>query len=180
MAEWRYSKMSRKLQYRTEFGLDGDKRIINAEDLEETTLIAGNDVTVWSKQCPADKVLWHGFGPKNGEFAEAYIEGDLVATGAGAGADGDAIDAEVIVVITDSTQEDVLARRTVTDTGDLRDMSAEVRSDRLVESEMSPKCGEDKHLEIRLRARSASDGVELDGGATTDSSFKFYYGEANV
>jgi hypothetical protein len=172
--------MSRKLAYRTEFGLDADKKIITAEDLDTVTLLQNNDVTIYSEQVPADKVYFWGYGPKSGELAEAYVEGSLVATGSGTGDDDDAIDAEVIVAITDSTQEDVLARRTVTDTGDLSDMASESRSDRLVFSETAPKAGEDKFLEIRLRARAGSDGVELDGGSTTDSTFKFYRGEVNV
>lgn len=171
--------MSDKIMYRTRFGLDADKRIINVDDLSTEVLREGNEITVYSRQCPADKIIGHGYGPKNGEFAEAYINGDLVASGNGTGVAGDDVDAEIVIAVTDSTQEDVLARRVVTDTGDLREMTAEVRSDRLVESETTGRASEDKHIEIRLKARSASDGVELDTDPA-NSSFKFYTHEANA
>lgn len=166
--------MSRKLKKRTRKGFDADKNIITAEDLSEETLRAGNEITVWDQRCPADRQIGHGFGPANGELAEAFVEGDLVATGNGTGTDGDPVDAEIIVALTDSVQENVLARRTITDTGDLRDMTGESRNDRLVLSEMIPRASQDKYLEIRLKARPGSDGVELDAGATTDSTFKWY------
>lgn len=164
--------MSMKLRYANQYGLNADRQSVNADDLTGATLIAGNEVTVFSARVPADKRYFWGYGPLNGEFAKAYVKGDLVEDGA-----QDDISGDVIIAITDSTQDDVIARRNFTTCDELREQVAEARSDRDVLAEQAPAASQDKYLEIRIKADASSDGDTLD---TANSSLTFWYGEANV
>jgi len=146
--------------------------------MEQATLNEGNEVTVWSEQVPADKVYAHGFGSgsrNNGRTA--YVYAALVASGNGTGTDGDPIEGDLVLAITDSEQRDVLARYEFSDLESLADAEADARTDRPLEPVLEPLASEDRHLEVRVIADVASDGVEVD---PTDSSARLYYTDINA
>lgn len=155
----------------------GDKEPINAGDLDTVTLKADTEVTVWSKQVAQDKRLFHGHGSHVRDIAEAFIGMDLLASGNGAGADGDEINGKMVLAITDSDQRRVLASTTIDSLSQLRDALAETRTDRIVEEAMGPYAKPGRHLELRIEATSGSDGVELD---PVDSTGVMYYTEVGA
>jgi hypothetical protein len=152
----------------------GSKEPIAAGDLEKTTIPAGRETTVWAKQVGQDQLLWHGNGPEQREFATAFIGLDLVATGNGNGdgTDGDAIQGDVILAITDSDQRRVLASVTLDTLAQLRDALDESRTDRIVEAALGPYAKPGRHLEVRIDGNASSDGYELD---PVDSTGNLYY-----
>ena len=150
----------------------GSKEPINAGDLDKATLQAGAEIVAWAAQVGNDQALFHGHGSHVRDVAEAFVDLDLVASGNGTGAAGDKIDGDVILAITDSDQRRVLASTTFDSLKQLRDAAAESRSDRPVEQALAPYAKPGRHLEVRVRATSGSDGVEIDPGA---SSGQLYY-----
>jgi hypothetical protein len=167
--------MSRDLYPSYQFGSRVSAKGIDSADLENNTLQAGQEITVWSTQVPADKAYVWGAGRDNKNAGDAtFIYAVFKATGNGSLTDGDTInDAEVVLAITDSTQEDTLAKTTINpDAEDLADAEASDRTDRPVLPEHAPYASEDRHLELRLRARSGADGAEL----ANDSNIKLKYG----
>lgn len=150
----------------------GDKQIINAGDLDQETLKAGTEVTVWSQQVPGDKVAWWGHGVEQRDYAKAFTFLDLVASGNGTGTAGDAIEGNLVAVYTDSQQERVLAETTVDALGELADAKDDKRTDRPIFEAHGPHAKSDRYLELRVVAASGSDGVEVDPSA---SSGRTYY-----
>lgn len=145
----------------------GTKKSIKDSDMTGATLNAGNQVTVWSEQVPADKLYAHGYGSdsrNNGRTS--YIYADLVASGAGTGSAGDSIGGDLELVVTDSQQKDVLARYSLGDIQSLRDAASESRTDRPTHPALAPLAQEDRHLEIRVTADAGSDGVVVDPSAS--------------
>ena len=160
----------------------GEPKPLNAGDLSNVTLKAGTEVTVYSKQVPNDKLLFWGHGGKNRQAADTrFAFADLVATGAGSGTDGDAILGDLILAITDSDQNRVLASWTLDQLGELADARQDDRTDRPVNYALAPYAKPGRHIEIRIQASAASDGVELDNTENpgTDSSARLYYTEVN-
>ncbi|MFB6255260.1 MAG: hypothetical protein ABEH58_00795 [Haloplanus sp.] len=153
--------MSRDLLPKYQFGTQVSPAHIDEADINDRALQAGEEITIWSTQVPADKAYVWGYGRNNREAGNAnYIYAEFLATGAGTGTDGNTItDADVVVAITDSTQEDTIAKTTLgPSAGDLADAKADNRTERPVFPEQAPGATEDKHLELRLRARSGADG----------------------
>lgn len=147
---------------RLQFGNRASPQHIDEADINDKTLQAGEEITIWSNDVPADKAYLWGYGPDSRQAGNAnYVYGEFLESGAGSGTDGNVInDADVVVAVTDSTQEDTLAKTTLgPDAGDLADAKADDRTDRPVFPEHAPGATEDKHLELRLRARSGADGV---------------------
>jgi hypothetical protein len=156
----------------------GTKRSIKSSSLEGATLNAGNEVTVFSTQVPADKIYAHGFGSgSRNQGRTAYVYAALVAAGSGTGSAGDAIEGDLVLAITDSEQRDVLARYEFSDLESLADAEADARTDRPLEPVLEPLASEDRHLELRVIADDASDGVVVDPSA---SSARFYYTDINA
>jgi hypothetical protein len=152
------------------------QRIDESELNTDKTLQAGEEITVWSTQVPADKAYVWGFGPDNRESGNAnFVYAEFLASGSGAGNDGDVVrDADVIVALTDSTQEDTIAKTSLNpDAGDLADAKADPRTERPVFPEHAPGATEDKHLELRLKAQSGADGIQIG----TDSDLHLGYGQ---
>ena len=160
--------MSRALRPNLQFGNAIKPRSVSPGDFDEKTLQATEEITIWSTKVPADKLYTWGFGPSNRQAGNAnFVFTEFLQTGAGSGTDGEVIrDADVVLAITDSTQEDTLAKTTLGNAGDLADMKAENPSDRQVLPELGPAASEDRHLEIRLRAGSGADGVVVGQDST--------------
>jgi hypothetical protein len=153
--------VSRDLLPRYQFGSRVSPKQIDEADINDRALQAGEEITVWSTQVPADKAYVWGFGRNNRDAGDAnYVYAEFLADGTGTGTDGNTItDAEVVVAITDSTQEDTIAKTTLgPDAQDLSDAKADNRTERPIFPEHAPGATEDKHLELRLRARSGADG----------------------
>lgn len=168
--------MSRDLLPNYQFGRRVSPQHIDEADINDKTLQAGEEITIWSTDVPADKAYVWGYGPDSRQAGNAnYVYAEFLASGAGTGTDGNTItDADVVVAITDSTQEDTIAKTTLgPDAGDLADAKADDRTDRPVFPEHSPGATEDKHLELRLRARSGADGKVVGN----DSDVHLGYGQ---
>jgi len=161
-----------------QFGRRVSPQHIDEDDLnpDNKSLQAGEEITVWSTQVPADKAYIWGYGRDNRDAGDAnYVFAEFLSSGSGTGTDGDVVrDADVVVAITDSTQEETLAKTTLgPDAGDLADAKADNRTERPIFPEHSPGATEDKHLELRLRAQSGADGIVIDG----DSDVHLGYGQ---
>lgn len=168
--------MSRDLYTNYQFGDRVSRNSITGSDLENVTLVNGEEITVWDIQVPADKAYVWGAGRNNRNAGNAtFVYGDFLASGNGTNSDGTTIEnADLVLAISDSTQEDTLAKTTFASLGDLADAATESRSDRPILPEMSPAAGEDRHLELRIRAKdSTSGGSEI----ASDSDIRLYYGE---
>ncbi|WP_338905236.1 hypothetical protein [Salinibaculum marinum] len=153
----------------------GDKRNIVAADLDQDTLKAGTEVTVWSQKVPDDKVLFWGHGRAQREYADAFVFAELLASGNGTGTAGDELSGELVLAITDSQQRRVLASTVFDTLGELADAKADDRTNRPIMAALAPYAKPGRHIEIRIRAASGSDGKELDPSA---SSARLYYSEA--
>jgi hypothetical protein len=168
--------MSRTLYPTTQYGKFADKKTIRGEMMDSATLRQGNEITIWSKKVPADKVFTWGYGPDSKKSgAEAFVYAELLASGAGALTDGDQLTGDLVLAVTDSTQEDVLARRNVGDLQTLADAKADDRTERPIVGELSPGATEDRFLELRVIADSGSDGAEV----AQDSNVRLFYGSAD-
>jgi hypothetical protein len=150
----------------------GSKEPIPASAFDQDTVKAGTEVPVWSKQVGNDQILFHGHGPADREFAEAFVGLDIVASGNGSGGAGDNIQGELVLAITDSDQRRVLASTTFDTLQQLRDALSESRSDRPVENALGPYAKPGRHLEVRINSDPATDGYEIDPSA---SSGNLYY-----
>jgi hypothetical protein len=160
----------------------GNPKPLNADDLDNVTVKANSEVTIFSKQVNNDKVLFWGHGGKDRRAADTkFTFADLVATGNGAGTDGDPITGDLIVAITDSDQNRVLASMTLGDLGELADARSDARTERPVMYALAPYAKPGRYIELRVRAKASSDGYELDNTENpgTDSSARFWYSEVS-
>lgn len=164
--------MAEQLSRYPEWYMAGDKVPIDAADFEQDTLKAGTEVTVYSREVNQDEILLHGHGPHQRDQAEAFVGLDLVASGNGTGNAGDDIQGQVILAITNSDGTRVKADKEFDSLAQLRDSLAESRTDRIVEELMVPYAKPGRNIEVRVRAASGSDGVEVDPSA---SSGNLYY-----
>lgn len=166
--------MARDLLPNYQYGRRVSSRSVSSGDFTEKTLVEGEEMTIWHDDVPADKLYVWGIGPNNRQAGNAnFTFAEFLATGNGSGADGDVIrDADVIVAITDSTRENTLAKTTLGRAGDLADAKADNPSDRPIFPEHGPAARQDRHLEIRLRAGSGADGMEVG----TDSNQNLKHG----
>jgi len=160
---------------RYQFGRRVSPKQIDEANINGRALQAGEEITIWSTPVPADKAYVWGYGRDDRYAGDAnYIYGEFLEDGTGTGTNGNTIrDAEVVVAITDSTEEDTLAKTTLgPDAGDLADAKADPRTERPIFPEHAPGATEDKYLQLRLRARSGADGVVVGN----DSDVKVGYG----
>jgi len=166
--------MSRALRPNYQYGVNVKPSSVSPGEFLSKTLTEGEEITIWFDKVPADKVYTWGVGPNDRQAGNAnFTFAEFLASGAGAGTDGDVIrDADVVLAITDSTREDTLAKTTLGRAGDLADAQADNPSDRPILAEHAPAATEDRHLEIRLRAGSGADGVEV----AQDSNVSLKYG----
>jgi hypothetical protein len=155
----------------------GDKEAIDASELDQDTVKAGVEVPVFQKQVAQDEILFHGHGPHRREQAEAFVGLDLVASGNGDGNQGDPIQGDVILAITNSDGTRVKASITFDSLAQLRDSQDEARTDRIVEEALAPYAKPGRNLEVRIDANSGSDGYEIDPSA---SSGQLYYTQVDV
>jgi len=156
------------------FGRRVSPQHIDEAEFENKTLQAGEEITIWSKQVPADKGFVWGYGPDNREAGDANnIYAEFLANGDGTGADGDVIrDADVVVAVTDSVQEDTLGKRTLgPTTGNLADAKADDPTERPILPELYKGASPDRHLELRLRARSGADGIVVGNDSDIDLGY---------
>lgn len=171
--------MSRTLLERPQFGDRVSAQPITEADLDNDTLTNGEEVTVWSKQVPADKVYTWGAGPFNRNAGNAnFAYAKVLASGSGTNTDGTVIkNATVYLAITDSVQEDTLAKTSFGNLGDLNDAQGENRRERPVMGEMRPFASEDRYLELRVKAHdSTAGGSEI----ASDSNVQLWYGTVDV
>lgn len=160
---------------RYQFGRRVSPKQIDEANFNGRALQAGEEITIWSTQVPADKAYVWGFGRDDRDAGDAnYIYAELLADGGGTGTAGNTIrDAELVVAITDSTEEDTLAKTTLgPDAGDLADAKADNRTERPIFPEHAPGVTEDKYLQLRVRARTGADGKIVG----TNSDVKVGYG----
>lgn len=160
--------MARDLYPDAEFGARASKKRVTAGDLNQQTLQAGNEITIYADKVPADKLYHWGYGFRDRQASEtSFVFADLVASGNGTGNAGDNISGQLVLAVTDSTQEDVLAREYFDSLEDLRESETAALSERLMMPERQPAASEDRHLELRVVADGSSDGVEVDPSAST-------------
>jgi hypothetical protein len=149
-------------------GENSDKKRVTDADLDEPDLVAGNEVTVYEEQVPADFAYHWGYGFSNREAGQtSFVDFDFQNSA------GNAIQGELVLAITDSSQEEVLAKRYFESLGDLRDSVASDRTEKILMPEMQPAAREDRHLELRINADSGSDG---DTVSSANSDGKLNYG----
>lgn len=158
--------MPRELRSAPSFYNAGDKEPIPAGEFYETTVKSQTEVTVWDKKVNQDQVLFHGHGPADREFAEAFVNLDLQSKNNGA------INGKVVLAITDSDQRRVLASTTFDSLEQLRAASNESRTNQIVEDALGPYANPGRYLEVRVEAVPGSDGNEIDASA---SSGQLYY-----
>jgi hypothetical protein len=150
----------------------GNKKPIKASAMDQKTVVVGTEITVWAKQVAQDEILLHGHGSHLRDIAEAFIGLDMVASGNGAGRAGHPIEGDVVLAITNSDQTRVLADVALDSLSQLRDSLSESRTERIIEELLAPYAKPGRHLEVRIRADSGSDGYEVDPSA---SSGQLYY-----
>jgi len=150
----------------------GDKRPVRASDLNQDSVKAGTEVTLFSKQVPDDKIGWFGHGPYERSVAEAFIALDLVASGNGSGTAGDSIVGTLEARIMDSEQRRELASITIDELSQLADATNDERTERPVMAALAPFAKPGRYLEFTVRADSSVDGYEVDPSA---SSGTLYY-----
>ncbi|WP_336359054.1 hypothetical protein [Haloarcula sp. CGMCC 1.6347] len=156
----------------------GNKKSIPASAMDQKTVVAGTEITVFAKQVAQDEILMHGHGSHLREIAQAFIGLDVVATGNGeASSAGDPVQGDVVLAITNSDQTRVLADVELDSLSQLRDSLSESRTDRIVEELLTPYAKPGRHIEVRLRADSGSDGYEIDPSA---SSGQLYYTQVDA
>jgi len=154
---------------------ESDKQAIKAEHLDQTTVRANDDVTVYRERRPDDKVQWFGHGGENrmsGNVAHKFA--DLVASGNEAGTAGDQIQGDLLVAITDSDGR-ILAERTVGDLQTLADAAADSRTERPLMPALAPYLKMGRYMEVIVNADQSSDGVEID---PANSNMRLWYSEA--
>lgn len=157
----------------------GDARPLNASSLAAATLKADTEVTVWSKQCANDELIFHGHGGKNRQAADTkYMKALIKASGAGTGTAGDEVNGELVAAITDSDQRRVLASVTLGDLDQLGEMASVDPTERPVMYALAPYAKPGRHLEFRVVADSSSDGVEIDNDQSV-SDVKLWYSVIN-
>lgn len=166
--------MSRDLLPNYQFGANASPSSVSPGEFLNKTLTKDEEMTIWHEKVPADKLYVWGVGPNNRQAGQAnFTFAELLATGTGAGNDGDVIrDADIVLAVTDSTRENTLAKTTLGNAGDLADAKAENPSDRPILPEHGPAASEDRHLEIRVRAGAGADGIEV----ADDSNVSLKYG----
>jgi hypothetical protein len=170
--------VSRDLVPAYQFGRRVSPKRIDEANINDRALQAGEEITIWSIPVPADKGYVWGYGRDSRDAGDAnYVFAEFLADGSGTGTDGDVVrDAEVVVAVTDSTEEDTLAKTTLgPDAGDLADAKADARTERPIFPEHRPGGTEDKYLQLRLRARSGADGVVIGN----DSDVHIGYGSVD-
>jgi len=167
--------MADKLQHSRELAqYDVDKKPVKASAMEQTTLRAGDDVTVLREKRPDDKTQFWGHGGKTRDYGNlAHKFADLVASGNGTGTEGDQIEGDIIVAITDSDGR-ILAERQVGDIDTLAAAANDSRTERPLMPSYAPYLKQGRYREVIINADSASDGVELDPSA---SSARLWYSE---
>jgi hypothetical protein len=149
----------------------GDRRPVRAGDFDAETVKDGVEVPVWNKEVPNDKIAFFGHGPHQRAVAEAFIDLDLVASGAGAGTAGDPIEGELIAAIVDSEERRVVASVTIEDLDQLRDAQNEERTDRPVMEALDPYAKPGRYIQFRIRSTSNSDGYEIDPSASSGTLY---------
>lgn len=162
--------MARSLRPNAQFGTRSDKKRVQAGDTTSTTLRAGNEITIYSEKVPADKVYHWGYGFSDRDAGEtSFVYADLKDNSS----TPVNLEGQLVLAVTDSTQEDVLAKRYFQSLEDLRAAEADNRTERILMSEMQPAASEDRHLELRVVADSASDGLTY---SPSNSTVKLNYG----
>lgn len=167
--------MSTKLGYFPAFYQQfprADAKPVKQGHLTDATLQSGNEITVFAKPVPADKVYAWGDGRKSRDNGTpAFIYADINT------ATPTDIEGDLYAVITDSEQRDVLARKFVGDLTTLSDAAADPRTERPILPIHAPVARQDQHIELRVVADAASDGATV---SSADSDVRLYYSEANV
>ncbi len=171
--------MARNLRPMPYYGSTASKKPITIGSFQSATLVAGNEITVYADEVPADKLYTWGYGSTSRDAAEtSFIYADFRAGGGGSGSADDELTGEVVLAVTDSTQDDVLARRSIGSIEDLRESQGESLSEKLMLPEHRPPAGQDRHLEIRIKADGNSDGKEFDPTAAS-AECQFYFGSVS-
>lgn len=166
--------MARSLQPIPQYGVQSDKKRVTEGDLTSATLRAGNEITIYADKVPADKVYHWGYGFNNKESGQtSYVYADI-KDDSSSPVD---IKGQLVLAITDSTQEDVLAKRYFESLGDLRAALNDKRTERPTMAEMQPAASQDRHLELRIVADAASDGKTV---GPSNSDVKLNYGTVSV
>lgn len=149
----------------------GSKETVRAGDLDGKTLSAGEEITVWTEDVNQDQLLYHGFGVRARDFAEAFVGLDIVNSA------GNPVDGDIVIAVENSEGDRTLASTTFESIEELRDSLNETRSDRVVEAAHTAEgnlAGPGRQLAIYVVADAGSDGDTIDPDA---SSGKMYYGK---
>jgi hypothetical protein len=158
--------MARDLVPAPQFGASSSKKRVQSGDLINATLRAGNEITIYADKVPADKAYHWGYGFTDRQASQtSFVYLDLRASGNGSGTADEEINGQLVLAVTDSTQEDVLAKRYFESLEDLRASQDDPRSERIMMPEHQPGAQEDRHLELRVVADASSDGYEVDSDA---------------
>jgi hypothetical protein len=149
----------------------GSKETIRATEFDGATLAAGEEITVYRQSVAQDQLLYHGYGVRERDFAEAFVGLDIVDSA------GNPVQGDVVLAVENSEGDRTLASTTFESLEELRDSLNETRSDRVVEAAMTADgnlAGPGRQLVIYIDADADSDGVTIDPSA---SSGKLYYGK---
>lgn len=165
-----------------QLGNEGTKKTIREGALDnDTVLREDEEVTVYSRQVPADKVYAHGAGTDDrNKGRSAYAYADIRAGGEGTGTAADVVTGDLVAVITDSEQRDVHARYEIGDLQSLSDAQSENRSERPLQPVVVPIAREDQHIELRIIADANSDGVQIDDGTDQATDVRLYFTDISV
>ncbi|RDZ41606.1 hypothetical protein C5B89_06600 [Haloferax sp. Atlit-47N] len=146
--------------------LDGDVRPIRGSDLDQETLKAGAEVTVYREKVPQDKDLWFGAGGKDRASADSSpMHADIVASGNGSGTAGDTIGGTLYAAITDSDGRALYTRK-LGDLELLSEFASESPTERPLMYSLAPYAMPGRFVEFRIDADANSDGKEIDPAAS--------------
>ncbi|RNJ25471.1 hypothetical protein [Halosegnis longus] len=163
------------MEYNENLAQKGQKRPLQFSEFDQDTVKEGVEVPVWEMQVAQDESLWFGYGVRVRDYAESFVAGDLVASGAGAAsAAGDPINGEVILAIVNSRRNRVIDSVTFESLSELRDAMASERTKKPVMAALAPYAKPGRYLQVRIKADADSDGYEIDPAA---SEGKLYYGQ---
>ncbi len=149
-------------------GLENGKyRALKPQHLDgDAVLREGQKTVIFEKQVPADKLAWWGYGYEDLPGGAKRMHFDLVD------ANGDPVEADLIIRITDSSGDTTHADRSLGDAATLREMVDQERTEREEMPAMDPHAKGHRQLQIVAVADAASDGVSIDPSASTG---RFWY-----
>ena len=151
----------------------GDSRVIRSDDLNDgVTMNAGNEITIYSRQVPSDKVYYHGAGRESRTSGRrAFVYADLRNEA------NEPIEGDLLGVVTDSEQRHAHGEYEIADLETLREAVDDDRTERPMQPIVAPGARDSQHIELQVRAASGSDGETFD---RSNSTVELYFTDVRV